>query len=139
MSKRKDDSGKVVFGKTKFIDTDSKPRRRYVVVKDDGQNVKVTKLASLKSFDKDGKNANPDFVEIKPSYPGLNKRTGAFNRMYGKNRVTKEPLSLGKGNGVFDERTEFVLDDEDLEKVRKNISKAKTARRKKFRGKKKGK
>jgi hypothetical protein len=130
--------GKVYWGESKFIDTDTKPRRRYVVVKDNGETVKVSKLSSLKKFDKDGKNVDSNFAEIK-KYDGLTKRTGVLNRLFAKNKKTKEKLRIGKDNGVFDEKPIFELDDEDFEKVEKHIIDAKNMERKKFRAKKKGK
>ena len=139
MRKKKNNEGKVYYGKTRFIDTDNKPRRRFVVTKDEDGYISVAKVGSLKFYDKDGNNLNPAFVEIKSTYKGLTKRTGVFNREYSKNRKTKERLNLRKGNGVFDGKELFELDDEDFNKVDLHIKNAKTNYRKKRRKKKKGK
>ena len=56
--------GKVYRGRPKYIDKDTKPERNYVVVFDDGKNVKVSKLKSIKIFDENGKNADKALVEI---------------------------------------------------------------------------
>lgn len=131
MKKRKNNEGKVYYGKTRYIDHDVKPRRRFVVVNDNGENIAVAKLGSLKKFDSKGKNVDSRFVEIDPDYPGLTKRTGAYNQLYKKNKVTKEKLSLRQGNGVFDKNPEFELTDVDFHKVDSHV-----IRRGKKRGKK---
>ena len=128
---KKGNEGKVYYGKTRYIDRDTKPRRRFVVVIDHGENVSVSKLTSIKQVDETGKNIKETVVEIKPAYKGLKQRTGVFNRVYNRNRVSKEKLKLGKGNGVFDEKPEFEIDDEDFKKVDEHIKKAKRDRKKK--------
>lgn len=47
----------------------------------------------------------------------MRKETGVYNSLYGKNRITKQKLTLGKNNGVFDEKPLFSLDDDDFYKV----------------------
>ena len=121
------------YGKTSYIDNDTRPRRRYVVVSDNGENVKVSKLKTIKKFDSDGNNADYYLQEIdKSKYPKLKERTGVDSQVYNKNRRTKEKLTLNKGNGVFDDKPDFELDDTDITKVKQHV---------KFRGtkKKKGK
>ena len=67
--------GKVVYGTTRFIERDSKQRRRYIVVKDNGKNIKVVKTNSLKK-DKFGNYIiDKHKVEISSNYPGLKKNS----------------------------------------------------------------
>lgn len=114
--------GKVVYGKTRFIEKDTKPRRRYIVVKDNGENIKVVKTNSMKK-DKFGNYIiDKHKVEINSNYPGLNKRTVADNKVFSKNRITKEKLSLKKNNGVFDTKEQFILSDYDFNNVFNNAT-----------------
>ena len=112
--------GKVVYGKTRFIERDTKPRRRYIIVKDNGKNIKVVKTNSLK------KNKYGDYiidkhkVEIGQNYPGLTKRTVADDKVFSRNRITKEKFSLEKNNGVFDSKEQFILSDYDFNNVFNN-------------------
>ncbi|MDR2047185.1 MAG: hypothetical protein LBP79_04745 [Clostridiales bacterium] len=131
MKKKDFNEGKVYYGKTRFIDRDSKPRRRFVVTKDTGVNVEVAKLTSIKELDVNNENSRKNVAEIKSTYKGLTRRTGVFERVYNRNRVTKEKLRLDKGNGVFDDKFEFELDDEDFDKVLKHVKKAKRHKKKK--------
>lgn len=125
MKKRKNNEGNVYYGNTKYIDFDKKPRRRYVIVSDNGVNVKVAKLTSMDEKKKKDKR----FLLLK-SYPQLPKETGVYNSLYGKNRITKQKLTLGKNNGVFDEKPLFSLDDDDFYKVDGHVIK-RGARKKK--------
>lgn len=114
--------GKVVYGKTRFIERDTKPRRRYIVVKDNGKNIKVVKTNSLKK-DKFGNYIiDKHRVEISSNYPGLKKRTVADNQVFSKNRITKEKFSLEKNNGVFDTKEQFILSDYDFNNVFNNAT-----------------
>ena len=133
MSKRKKgNEGKVYYGNTKNIERDTKPRRRYVVVNDNGVNVKVSKLKSIKT---DGANTNPNLYELDRSkYPKLKQRTGVHNQVFTDNRVNREKLRLGKSNGVFDDKADFELNDLDFGKVAKRIQKAKYGKKKKGKG-----
>lgn len=124
MSKKdkKSNVGKVYYGKTKYIDNDTRPRRRYVVVNDNGTNVKVSKLKSIKKFDNNGKNADPFLQEIDQSkYPKLKQRTGVDSEVFNKNRRTKQKLTLDKGNGVFDATPDFELDASDIARIKKHV------------------
>ncbi len=125
MKQRKNNEGNVYYGKTRFIDFDKKPRRRYVVVSDNGVNVKVAKLTSLDEKKKKDKR----YLALK-KYRQLPKETGVYNSLYGKNRITKQKLTLGKGNGVFDEKPLFSLDDDDFIKVDKHVVKRGVRKRK---------
>ena len=117
MTKRNNNLGKVVWGKTRFIENDTKPRRRYVVTKDNGYNIGVSKINSVKQ-DKFGNYiVDNKKIELQGSYSGIPKRSAVDYKVFTKNRKTKEKLSLSKGNGVFDEKEVCVLDDNDLARV----------------------
>jgi hypothetical protein len=125
--------GKVYFAKANSISNDTRPRRRFVIVSDNGETVKVSKLKSIKKYNESGENADFYLVEIDyKKYKGLTQRTGVDNQVYSKNRRTNEKLWIGEGNGVFDEKEEFTLDKEDYEKVDKHVIR-------RGKGKKKGK
>ena len=47
--KRSSNLGNVYRAETKYIDPDTKKQRNYVVVKDNGKNVSVSKLKSIKT------------------------------------------------------------------------------------------
>ena len=101
--------GKVYRGKTKFIDKDTKPERNYVVVSDNGKNISVSKLKSIKVFDKENRNADKALVEINANRYGLPKRTGVDFQRFSKNRITKKPLRLSD-SAVFPRgKEEFKL------------------------------
>lgn len=114
--------GKVYYGTTRYIDNDTRPRRRFVVVNDNGTNVKVSKLKSIKKYDSDNNNADEHLCELdKTKYPKLDKRTGVDSQVYTKNRRTKQKLSLDKGNGVFDDKPDFELDSGDIARVKQHV------------------
>ena len=122
MRKKFGNEGKVVYGKTRFIEKDTKPRRRYIVVSDNGENIKVVKTNSMKK-DKFGNYIlDKHKVEIDSNYPGLKCRTVADSQVFSKNRITKVKFSLGKYNGVFDTKEQFILSDEDFNKVYSNAT-----------------
>ena len=109
--------GKVYRGKTKYIDKDTKPERNYVVVKDNGKNVSIAKLKSIKKFDYQGRNADIALVEINSERYGLEKRTGVDFQRFSKNRMSNKPLSL-KDKDVFPEGKErFKLGSHDTARV----------------------
>ena len=68
-AKKGENVGKVYRGVTKYIDTEPKAERNYVVVDDDGRRVAVSKLKSIKKFDENGRNADKALVEIKDVFP----------------------------------------------------------------------
>lgn len=121
LRKKFGNEGKVVFGKTRFIEKDTKPRRRYIVVKDNGESIKVVKTNSLKQDKYGNYIVDKHKVEIS-NYPALTKRTVADTKVFSKNRITKEKLSLKKGNGVFDNKELFVLTDSDFNNVFNNAT-----------------
>lgn len=122
MHKKFGNEGKVVYGKTRFIERDTKPRRRYVVVKDNGKNIKVVKTNSMKKDIFGNYIEDKHKVEIDRNYPGLKKRTLVDSKVFSKNRITKQKFSLDKNNGVFDTTEEFILNDYDFDRVFNNAT-----------------
>lgn len=122
MRKKFGNEGKVVYGKTRFIERDTKPRRRYVVVKDNGKNIKVVKTNSMKKDENGNYITDKHKIEIDRNYRGLTERTLVDNKVFSKNRVTKEKFTLEKNNGVFDTKEEFILNDYDFDRVFNNAS-----------------
>ena len=116
-NKTRNNVGKVYRGKTKYIDKDTKPERNYVVVKDNGKNVSVAKLKSIKKFDNQGRNADSALVEINSERYGLTKLTGVDFQRFSKNRMSNKSLSL-KDKDVFPEDKErFKLGSHDTARV----------------------
>ena len=117
--------GKVYRGKTKFIDKDTKPERNYVVVSDNGKNISVSKLKSIKVFDKENRNADKALVEINANRYGLPKRTGVDFQRFSKNRITKKPLRLSD-SAVFPRgKEEFKLGSHDLSRTLRHTKRKK--------------
>ena len=100
--KKADNVGKVYRGRTKYIDREPKLERNYVVVFDDGKKISVSKLKSIKIFDKDDKNADRALIEINATRYGLEKRTGVDFQKFDRNLMSGKPLSL-KDKDVFPE------------------------------------
>ncbi len=108
--------GKVFWSNSRRIDAkDNKKRRHMLVMKDNGKNVQVSQLKSLKEETKPGK-----LVEIKNTYKGLTERTGVADRMYNKKAGTQEKLRLDDRT-VFDEKPVFELDNDDFHKVKSHV------------------
>ena len=115
--KKPNNVGKVYRGKTKYIDKDTKPERNYVVVYDNGKNVSIAKLKSIKKFDYQGRNADSALVEINSKRYGLKKRTGVDYQRFSKNRMSNKSLTL-KDKDVFpEERERFKLGSHDTARV----------------------
>jgi len=113
--------GEVYYGKTKYIDIETKEKRRYLVTQQNQNNgnVTVSKLQSIKNFDENGKNADKHLVEINQNYPGLTKRTGVDFFRYKQNRLTKKPLNL-TDKKVFNKNPEFRVSNRDLKKAKRH-------------------
>ena len=121
-TKRKSNVGKVYRGTTKYIDKDTKPERNYVVVKDNGKFVSVSKLKSVK------KDNDEALFEIDFEKYGLAKRTGVDYQRFDKNRMSKKPLSL-EDRKVFPEGQErFKLSSHDTYKAIRHTQKKKKPR-----------
>ena len=84
----KSNVGKIYRGKTKYIDLETKHERNYVVVRDNGRNVSVAKLKSIK------KEKDPALLELDYKKYGFNKRTGVDFQRFSKNRMSGKSLSL---------------------------------------------
>ena len=108
--------GFVFIGNTKYIDVEPKLQRRYLVTKQKGKNVTVSKLKSIKQFDENGKNADPYLVEINENYPGLTKRTGVDFWQYNTNRLSGKPLDITDYK-IFKKQPEFIVSGRDLSKA----------------------
>lgn len=109
--------GKVYRGRTKYIDKETKSERNYVVVIDDGKNVSVAKLKSIKIFDENNRNADKALVEINATRYGLEKRTGVDFERFSKNRMSGKPLKV-EDKDVFPEEKElFKLGSKDKHNV----------------------
>lgn len=118
----KNNLGKVYRGTTKYIDKDTKPERNYVVVKDNGKFVAVAKLKSVK------KENDKALFELDFKKYGLVKRTGVDYQRFGKNRMSRKPLSL-EDRKVFPEgRERFKLSSHDTYKAIKHTEKRKKPR-----------
>ena len=109
--------GKVYRGKTKYIDKDTKPERNYVVVIDDGKNVSVAKLKSIKIFDENARNADKALVEINATRYGLEKRTGVDYQKFSKNRMSGNRLKIEDKKVFPEEKERFSLGSHDLSRV----------------------
>lgn len=116
--------GKVYRGRTKYIDVETKPERNYVVVVDDGKNVSVAKLKSIKIFDADGKNADKALVEINATRYGLEKRTGVDFQVFGKNRMSGKPLKIEDKEVFPEEKERFKLGSHDLGRTLRHTGRA---------------
>ena len=110
-------------GRTKYIDKDAKPERNFVVLKDDGKNVDVAKLKSIKKFDENGRNADKALLEINSERYGLSKRTGVDYQRFSKNRMSGKPLRV-EDKDVFPEgEARFKLGSHDLARALRHTSK----------------
>ena len=120
--KPKSNVGKVYRGRTKYIDKDTKLERNYVVVKDHGNFVSISKLKSIKK-DKDNALLEIDFKKY-----GLTKRTGIDYQRFDKNRMPKKPLSLSDLKVFPEGRERFKLSSHDTYKAIKHTQKKKKPR-----------
>lgn len=109
--------GKVLRGKTKYIDLDTKPERNYVVVKNKGKNIVVAKLKSIKKFDENNKNADKALVEINHERYGLPKRTGVDFQKFHKNRMSKKNLTIDDKDVFYEGKECFTLSNRDRDKA----------------------
>jgi hypothetical protein len=114
--------GKGFWGKAQKIDRNDKPRRIFVVVDDNGENVKVSKLKTIRNEKPDGRNADPALLEIDKNKYNLENRSGVDKEVFGKD-VEHNKLCLGKDNGIFDEAEIFILDDRDLHRAMSHVVK----------------
>lgn len=109
--------GKVYRGTTKYIDKETKHERSYVVVSDNGNRVRVSKLKSIKKLDENGRNADRALVEINHERYGLPKRTGVDYQKYGVNRMSGKPLKLSDKDVFPEGKEQFKLSKNDSDRV----------------------
>ena len=109
--------GEVHRGNTKYIDSEPKATRSYVVVNERGNNVTIAKLKSIKKFDDKGRNADKALVEINAARYGLPKRTGVDFQRFDKNRMSGKPLSLTDKKVFPEGRKQFSLSNRDRDKA----------------------
>ena len=103
--------GKVYRGETKYIDPEPKKQRNYVVVRDNGKYVSVSKLKSFK------KESDSSLYELSRDKYGLEKRTGVDFQRYSRNRMSKQPLSLADKRAFPEGRERFKLSSHDTHRV----------------------
>lgn len=104
-------------GRTKYIDVETKLERDYLVVKDNGKNVTVSKLKSIKKIDENGKNADRALLEINHARYGLPKRTGVDFQKFSRNRMSKKNLSLNDKNVFPEGKERYKLGSHDLSRA----------------------
>ena len=117
MARRKNNIGTVWRGRTKYIDKETKAERNYVVVLDDGKNVSVAKLKSIKIFDENGRNADKALVEINATRYGLKKRTGVDFQRFKENRFSGKKLNLSDKKVFPELHARFKLGSHDTSRV----------------------
>lgn len=109
--------GEIWRGETKYIDTEPKKQRNYVIVVDDGKHQTVSKLKSIKIFDEEGKNADKALVEINATRYGLEKRTGVESETFSTNRMSGRPLTVSNKRVFPDEKPRAKLGSRDTSRV----------------------
>ena len=114
---KRNNEGKVFWGKSRYIDKDKKPRRMYLVVSDAINKIRVSKITDYK----DGQNK---YVLDENKYSQLKKKSGVSKNTYSKNKVNKKDLTLDLNN-IFDKNHIFEVDDQDFREIIRFISKKK--------------
>lgn len=108
--------GNVYWANSQKIDkSDSKKRRQYAVVRDNGKNVGVSKI---RGFNGNKKNDERLFELNVDKYP-LNKRSGVDKKVYSK-RVDKQKYLRLEDNEVFDKKPSYKLSSHDTHRVLKH-------------------
>lgn len=114
MSKK---TGYVYWANSRKIDkTDKKPRRQYVVVRDNGKYVKVSKI---RGFNENDKNKNRLYILDMKKYP-LTKPSGVDKKIYFYRADNNKLLTL-KDKQVFDEIPVFGLTGRDFHRTLKHV------------------
>ena len=103
--------GKVYRGRTKYIDSEPKLERNYVVVKEEMPYVTVAKLKSVK------KENDRALYEINKDKYGLEKRTGVDYQRFSKNRITRKKLSLFDSDVFPENKERFRLSSHDTHRA----------------------
>lgn len=123
--------GKVYRGNTKYIDTEPKRQRDYVVLRDTERGVTVSKLKTIKKVDELGKNADKALVELNHERYGLPNRTGVDYERFDTNRMSGKPLRV-EDKAVFPEaRERFTLSRKDTDRALYHTGVKKRNKRKK--------
>lgn len=130
-TKEKQYVGKVYRGETKYIDREPKKQRDYVVVRENGTKVTVSKLKTIKKFDENDKNADRALVEINHERYDLPNRTGVDFQRFDKNRMSGKPLDIDDRDVFPEDKPRAELSNRDRDRVlihtgiRKRIKKKK--------------
>lgn len=125
--------GKILRGRTKYIDVEPKEERNYVVVVDNGKKISVSKVKSIKIFDENGRNADKALVEINATRYGLEERTGVDFEVFSENRMSGKPLRIDDKDVFPEDKERGTLGSHDLSRVLVHTGRA--LRGKKKRGK----
>ena len=105
--------GEVYWANSKLIDkTDKKDKRQYVVVRDNGKNVKISKI---RGYNNNLKNEERLFELDLKKYP-LTKRSGVDRKTYSYRSDNKKLLRL-EDVEVFNSKPTFKLSSHDTHKV----------------------
>ena len=104
--------GEVHWAYSYKIDKTDKPRRQYVVVQDNGKNVKVSKI---RGFNGNPKNDCRLYELDRNKYP-LSKRSGVDKFVHTYKANSKEKLSL-EDIDIFDQEIAFKLTNRDTKRV----------------------
>lgn len=123
---RKKRTGSVYWANSRLIDkTDEKKRRQYAVVRDDGKNVKVSKI---RGFNENNLNKSRLYELDNKKYP-LTKRSGVDRYVHSYKTTTKERLRLDDKE-VFDLEPSFRLSSHDTHRVVKHTNSKKRKKKK---------
>lgn len=110
--------GYVYYANSKRIDaSDKKVRRRYIVVKDNGRNVGVSKIRSKHA---NLSNARRILSLDRNKYPLKADESGVDERVYTTYSNSKEKLILSDYS-VFDREADFKLSSKDTHKVLQHV------------------
>lgn len=110
--------GYVYYAKSQRIDSsDDKKRRNYVVVKDNGVYVGVSKIRGLNA---NSKNSERLYFLDKNKY-SLSKESGVDKKVYTTKAKSKEKLSLSDSS-VFDSNPSFKLSSKDTHGVLMHVN-----------------
>ncbi len=110
---------KVYRGRTKYIDSEPKLERNYVVVKEKQPYVEIAKLKSVK------KEKDRALFEIDKDKYGLEKRTGVDYQRFSKNRITRKNLSLFDSDVFPEGKERFRLTSHDTHRAQLHTKKKK--------------
>lgn len=117
MNKKPKQVGNVYWTNSQKIDkSDTKIRRLYVVVKDNGKNVGVSKVRGFNNNPK----SNDRLYELNKDKYNLSKRSGVDNKIYSR-RVDNNKLLKLNDHEVFDKKAYFKFSSHDTHRVLKHV------------------